>query len=157
MSPAKSKRIFSSNQADLFPGLDEPPVVLRPNAPDLTIAAEFIGAVDAAMRRAKGRQITRARIADRMNLALSGIKKPITERMVNSWMADSKEFHRMPAEYLPAFCWAVEDDSPVEVIVRSLGNAMVDAREVAAKQLGEATVEIASLKRLVADLTRRLR
>lgn len=140
----------------MFPGLNQPPVVQRPNAPDLTVAALFRGKVDAAMRQAASRQISRDRIADRMNLALPGLKKPITRRLVDSWMADSKEFHRVPAEYLPALCWALEDESPVEVIVRALGNEMVDAREVAAKQLGEAHVEIATLRRKVAALTRRL-
>lgn len=157
MSPAKPKRTFSSNQGDLFPGLDQPPVIHRPNAPDLTVAAEFLGKVDGAMRRASSsRNVSRARIADRMNLALPGLKKPITKRMVDSWMADSKEFHQLPAIYLPAFCWAVEDDSAMHVLVNVLGCEMVDAEEVAAKQIGEDTVEIAMLKRRVANLTRKL-
>jgi len=156
MSPAKRSREISSNQGDLFPGLDQPPVIHRQNAPDLTVAAEFLGAVDAAMRRAKSRGLSRARIADRMNLALPGMKKAITERMVNSWMADSKEFHKIPAEYLPAFCWAVEEDGAIDVLVRAIGNAMVDAREVATQELGEAHLEVAVQRRRIADLSRRL-
>ncbi len=157
MSPAKTKRVISSNQGDLFPGLDQPPVIHRPNAPDLTVAAAFLGMVDAAMRRAaSSRNLSRARIADRMNQALPGVKKAITERMVNSWMADSKEFHKLPAEYLPAFCWAVEDDSAMHVLVNALGCEMVDAEALAAKQIGEHTVEIAVRRRHVALLTRKL-
>jgi hypothetical protein len=157
MSPAKRPRDFSSNQGDLFPGLDQPPVIHRPNAPDLTVAAEFLGKVDGAMRRAcSSRNLSRARIADRMNLALPGLKKPITKRMVDSWMADSKEFHQLPAIYLPAFCWAVEDHSAMEVLVSALGNEMVDAEELAAKEIGQATVEIAVKRRRMAQLTKRL-
>lgn len=156
MSRVKAQRNFSTNQGDLFARMEEPPVVHRANAPDLTIAAELRGSIDAAMRRARSRGISRERIADRMNLALPGIDRPITKRQVDSWMADSKEFHRLPAEWLPAFCWAVEDESPAEVVVRALGNEMVDAREVAAKALGDAHVEIASLRRKVGELTRRL-
>jgi hypothetical protein len=156
MSRAKRQRDFSSDQGELFAQMEEPPVVHRANAPDLTIAAELRGSIDAAMRRAKARGISRDRIADRMNLALPGIDRLITKRQVDSWMADSKEFHRLPAEWLPAFCWAVEDEGAAKVIVHALGNEMVDAREVAAKALGDAHVQIAALRRKVGELTRRL-
>jgi hypothetical protein len=154
----KGASAFSGAQPDLFGVLDQPrpPVIHQANAPDLNIWALLRGAIDVAMRNAASRQISRPRIADRMNLALPGLKSPVTKRMVDSWMADSKEFHRLPAEWLAAFCWAVEDETPLQIIARTLGYELVDAQQLAAKQLGDAHVEIANLKRTVLDLTRRL-
>lgn len=156
MSRVKSQQSFSTNQGFLFPEVEPVPVIQRPNAPDLTIAANLRGRIDAAMRRAKGRGISRDRIADRMNLALPGLDRPITKRVVDSWMADSKEFHRLPAEFVPAFCWAVEDDGAAEVIVQAIGMEMIDAHQAAAKALGEAHAQIAQLRRQIGALTRRL-
>lgn len=157
MSPVKRRQVFSTNQSDLFSALAEPSVIGRPNAPDLNIGPELLGAINSALREAKGRDnFSRDRIADRMNLALPEADKAVTKRQVDSWMAVSKEFHELPARYLPALCWALETDEPLRVLARALGYDLVDARESAAKRLGEAHVEIAALRREVGALTKRL-
>lgn len=147
-SPEKSQRFSSSvGQGDLFPALADQAVIGRPNAPDLDLGPELLGAVHSALRAAKARGLSRDRIADRMNAALPDLEKPITKRQIDAWMAASKEFHDIPARYLAALCWALESEEPARVIVQALGLGLVDAREAAAKELGEAQVQIARLRR----------
>lgn len=155
-TPEKSRRAFASEQADLFPGLAEQPVIGRANAPDLDVGPELLGAVHAAMRAAKANGISRERIADRMNTALPDLDRPITKRQVDAWMAASKEFHDIPARYLAALCWALDSEAPARVIVEALGFGLVDAREAAAKELGETQIQIARLRRKSGVLTKTL-
>ena len=155
-SPEKPRRSFSSIQSDLFGGLSQPSVIGRANAPDLDLGMEILGAIHGAMRAAKQEGLSRERIADRMNAALPELEKPITKRQVDAWMAQSKEFHDLPARYLAALCWALETEEPLRVIVQALGLGLVDAREAAAKELGEAQVQIARLRRKSCVLTKTL-
>lgn len=147
---------FASDQGELFARLAEPGVIGRDNAPDLDIELELRGAINKALREARDRCLGRERVVDRMNLCLPHEARPITKRQLDSWTAQSKEHHPFPLRYLAAFCWAVGSEEPLRVLARALGFDLVDARESAAKRLGEATVEIAALKREVAALTRRL-
>lgn len=157
-SPAKPSRKFSSDQQpDLFAGLAEPAVIGRANAPDLDIGPELIGAIHEAQRQAREQlRAGRERIAERMTLALPELGREITKRQLDAWMADSKEFHELPARYLPALCWALGSEEPLRVIARALGYELVDARESALKELGESQIGIARLRRKVGALTKRL-
>ncbi len=59
----------------------------------------------------------------------------ITESMLNSWTAESKEGHRFPVEYLPAFCWATGDYELLDHIVRACGCYLIKSEEVALLEL----------------------
>ena len=157
MSLTKKARVFASDkQADLFPGLEALVGIEAPNASDLDIGPELIGALNTALRAARDRGLSRDRVVDRANLCLPELGKRVTKRQLDCWTAVSKEHHELPARYLPALCWATGNDEPLRVLARALGYDLVDAREAAAKRLGEAHVAIGGLRREVQLLTKKL-
>lgn len=54
----------------------------------------------------------------------------ITESQLNAWSAESKEGHRFPLEYLPAFCYATSDYTLADLIVRGCGCKLIKSEEV---------------------------
>lgn len=135
------------NQGDLLAALDQPAVIDSPNAADLDIGPELLGAMNTAIREARSRGLSRERIVDRMNLALPERAKAVTLRQLNAWTATSAEFHEIPARYMPAFCWATSSDAPLRVIANVLGLDLADRREAAAQRLGDNLVAEVRLKR----------
>lgn len=152
----KPVRDFSTIQGELFAALAAPAVMGSSNAPDLDIGPELMGAVNTALREARASNFSRERVTDRLNLALASGDKAISKRQLDAWTAQSKEFHELPARYLPALCWATGSDAPLRVLAQSLGFELVDAREQAAKRLGEVQLEIARLKREGGAITKTL-
>lgn len=150
----KPREIYGE-QGHLFEFLAEPAVIGRKNAPALDIGPELLGALNQSIREAREQGWSRDHIADRMTLALGG-EITVNVRQLNSWTAASREQHRFPLEYLAAFCWATSSTHPLEVVMRALGLELVDAREAAAKRLGEMQIEQARLRRESAALTKRL-
>ncbi|HEC12304.1 MAG TPA: hypothetical protein ENI80_03500 [Acidiferrobacteraceae bacterium] len=142
----KEDKKFSGNQPDLFQQLEGRQAALYDdNAPDLDIEFEFIGAVKYAIREAKKHGVSRDRIVDRMNQCLP-TDKHITKRQLDSWTANSKEYHKFPAEYLPAFVWAVRGViSAIEVLTRALGLHVIDETEYLATELGKTVTRKAAL------------
>ncbi len=63
----------------------------------------------------------------------------ITESMLNAWTAESKEGHRFPLEFLPAFCRATGDYTLIEKVVRACGCYLIQSEEVAHLELGRIT------------------
>lgn len=55
----------------------------------------------------------RFEVAGRMSHLL-GVE--ITKSQIDSWTAESKEGHRIPAEYLPAFCAAIGCNEPLQIL-----------------------------------------
>ena len=155
-SPAGAARDFSTVQGDFFQQLESLAVLTRKNAPPLDIGPELLGAINTALREARARGLSRDRIVDRMNACLPERERPVTKRQLDSWTAVCKEFHPFPVDCLAAFCWATGSDEPLRVLARALGFDLVDAREQAAKELGEAQVAIARLRRKSGELTKRL-
>lgn len=45
----------------------------------------------------------------------------VTRFQIDSWTASAKHGHRFPAEYLPAFCVAIQNHRPIEFIARKAG------------------------------------
>lgn len=155
-SPEIPQRNFSTIQGDLFGRLAEPSRLHADNGGDLDIGAELMGAVHRALRESRDHGLSRERIADRMNLALPHLKRPISKRQLDAWTAASKEHHELPSRYIAAFCWATGSEEPLRVTARALGFDLVDAREAAALELGEAQVQIARLRRKSGALTKTL-
>lgn len=144
----------SDPQIDLFGLLTQPAVIDAPNAPALDLGPELIGALNQSIREA--RQLhnwSRDNIVDRMALCLG---QKVTKRQLDSWTAASREEHRFPLEFLAAFCWATNSTHALAVVARAIGFDLVDARDLAAKHLGEMQVKRAQLARESAALTKRL-
>jgi hypothetical protein len=91
----------------------------------LTVAAEeFNGApesdfdLDRRFRESisqalKNSPLSRYQIAARMSELVG---QDITKTMLDSWTAESKENHRFPAIYVPAFCEAAGDTGPLMLL-----------------------------------------
>jgi len=62
--------------------------------------------------------LSRYQVAARMS-ELTG--RDITKTMLDSWTAESKEMHRCPAIWLPAFCEAVGSSEPIAFLGRPIG------------------------------------
>lgn len=153
-SPDKHRRDLSNlGQGELFELLSEPAVIGSKNAPALDLGPELIGALNQSIREARAQGLSRDHIADRMALCLG---QPVTVRQLNAWTATSREQHRFPLEFLAAFCWASSSTHPLEVILHALGFDLVDAREAAAKRLGEMQIEQARLRRESGALMKKL-
>ena len=62
--------------------------------------------------------LSRYQVAARMSELLG---QDITKTMLDSWTAESKEQHRFPAVFLPAFCEAVGSTAPLRVLGQPVG------------------------------------
>jgi hypothetical protein len=62
--------------------------------------------------------LSRDIIAGRMS-ELTG--QQITRVMLDSWTSSAKQKHRFPAEFLPAFCIAVENNAPINFLAGKCG------------------------------------
>jgi hypothetical protein len=60
----------------------------------------------------------------------------ITESMLNSYTAESKEGYRMPAEYMPIFCKITQDYAALEILVAAAGGRLVKSEEIYFLELG---------------------
>ena len=108
------------NQESLFAILDE---VVLPEPTDLNMSRKVKETLSAVL---KSTPCKRWEIAGRMGEYM-GIE--ITESQLNSWSAESKEGHRFPLEYLPAFCYATSDYTLAEVIVKGCDCRLIKSEE----------------------------
>ncbi|MDY7032379.1 MAG: hypothetical protein SVY10_10805 [Thermodesulfobacteriota bacterium] len=83
-----------------------------PRAGGLNIDMEFRELVSSCLKRC---QYSRYHVAARMS-ELAGYE--ITKAMLDSWTAESKELHRFPAIFLPAFCEAIGDWEIIQFLAR---------------------------------------
>lgn len=95
----------------------------------LNMGAQIKNALTAAL---KGAGLKRWEIAGRMS---DYISTEITESMLNSWTADSKEGHRFPLEYIAAFCWATGDYTVIKMVAQGCGCHLTMGREVVLLQM----------------------
>jgi hypothetical protein len=73
----------------------------------------------------KQSRYSRPQIADRMTDYLaarltSAGWSPVTVSKMNDWTSESKERHRIPLEYLPAFCFAIENRHASRVLLSGI-------------------------------------
>jgi len=142
---AKTQKCFTPNQGDFFQQLDSSPFF--DNAHDLDIGPELSGALNTAIRQARKMGRGRDHIVERMNQCLPDNDKPITLRQLNAWTAKSKEYHEIPARYIPAFCWSTESVLPLLALCHAMGLDTVDQRDQMVMQLGRNIIETAQLTR----------
>ena len=81
----------------------------------------------------KNSGLKRYAIAGQMSELLS---VEITESMLNSYTAESKECHRMPAEYIPTFCKLTKDYTVLEILVAAAGGRMTKTKELYYLEMG---------------------
>ncbi|WP_425058401.1 hypothetical protein SCACP_30510 [Sporomusa carbonis] len=82
---------------------------------------------EALSQALKNAPCKRWEVAGRMS-EYTGVE--ITESMLNAWTAESKESHRFPMEYGPAFCWATGDYTIAELFSKACGGSFIKSEEV---------------------------
>ena len=117
---AITKRSFTeeSSQLSLFDILKAEHEERRaePGAGELNIHDRMRAALSLALKTALPK--SRYQVAGDMSHLL-GLE--ITFHMVNAWVAESKDGHRIAAEYIPAFCKATGDTGPLRLLADTLG------------------------------------
>ncbi len=63
-------------------------------------------------------ELSRWEIAGKMSHLL-GVE--VSKYQIDAWTAESKEGHRLPAEYLPAFCRVTGDNRPLRMMAETAG------------------------------------
>lgn len=100
------------------------------------IDQKFRASVSEALKRCP---LSRYQVAARMS-ELTGTD--ITKSMLDSWTAESKEGHRFPAVFLPAFCQAVGNTEPLTIIGLTAGVFVMPGAEALRAEIQRLEEEI---------------
>ncbi len=113
---AKLKAKIDIHQASLFDIIKnfQEDNASRP-AGSFDIDRQFREAISQALKNCP---LSRWQVAARMS-ELTGCE--ISKAMLDSWTAESKEAHRFPAIFLPAFCEAVGCSDPLRILGKMVG------------------------------------
>ncbi|MDR1397204.1 MAG: hypothetical protein LBJ14_05680 [Desulfarculales bacterium] len=57
------------------------------------------------------------------------ISSEVSKSMLDAYTAESKEYHRFPAEYIPAFCKVTNCFLPLEIMAKNVGMFVVPGAE----------------------------
>lgn len=131
------------NQPTLFDfglGLSVDEVATQPGS--FNISSQIRAELSEGLRRSG---FSRFEVAARMSEL---IDTEITKSQLDSWTAESKEYHRFPAEYLPAFCYVTGHKEPLRLIAKLVQCHLLESKEALLAEIGR----IDQAKR---DLTRR--
>jgi hypothetical protein len=82
---------------------------------------------------------SRYQVAARMSELVG---QDITKTMLDSWTAESKELHRFPAIYLPAFCEAVGSTEPIRILGQAIGAFVLPGPEALRAEIRKLDEEI---------------
>ena len=141
-------------QASLFDMIEEidPHKFAEPNFQIETkpLSSRIKEAISEAM---KNSGLKRYAIAGQMSELLA---VEITESMLNSYTAESKECHRMPAEYIPTFCKLTKDYTVLEILVAAAGGRMAKSEEIYYMEMGRLQQAEKSIQQKRAQIQREL-
>lgn len=114
---AKLKQRIDINQASLFDILKNYKEASTGSAAagSFDIDRQLRAAISEALKHSP---LSRWQVAARMS-ELTG--NEITKAMLDSWTAESKEDHRFPAIFLPAFCEATGCSEPLRLLGKLVG------------------------------------
>jgi hypothetical protein len=132
MSTGK-KRIGRPSNEQLALPLFESLAAEDPGSAD--ISTRLRAAITAAIKRCP---LSRWQIAGRMSELLD---RETTKAQLDSWTAGSKDGWRFPAEYLVAFCRAVDDYAVLQLIAAACGHTVVHNRDHVRLELGRVLAE----------------
>jgi hypothetical protein len=80
----------------------------------------------------------RAQVAEEMSVLVG---REITERMLDSWCAETKELHRFPLAFAAAFCQVTNNFDLIDLIVRKAGVRIMRADQAPLLDLAETLIE----------------
>lgn len=118
MAKVRKKIDTNSAQMNLFDLLTQ-----AQDAPKKELANEGAANVREPLRVAlcaaiKQCPLSRWEIAGKMSHLLG---QEISKFSLDAWTAESKDGHRLPAEYLPAFCQVTGDNGPLQILAETAG------------------------------------
>ena len=102
----------------------------------MNIDRDFREAISEALRRSP---LSRYQVAARMSELTD---TDITKTMLDSWTAESKDQHRFPAIFLPAFCEAVECNDPLQILGKLVGVYILPGPEALRAEIHKIEEEI---------------
>ena len=99
----------------------------------------------AALREALKRcPLSRWEVAGRMSLLVG---REVSKHMLDAYTAETKEAHRFPAEWLPAFCEATGSAEPLRVLAEAAGMFALPGPEALRAEVQRLREEEARIKR----------
>jgi len=129
-----------------------------PKAGSLNIDVEFRELISEELKKCP---YSRHHIAGRMS-ELTGTE--ITKSMLDSWTAESKELHRFPAIFSPAFCIAAGSPGLIDFLGRKAGVFVLPGKEALRAEIqklleerGKINQGIKKRKALLGDMERQSR
>lgn len=139
----RKKRIDNPNQLTIFDVIQNIQEEERQSRPagSFDIDNQFREAISAAL---KACPLSRYQVAAGMS-DLVGYE--ITKSMLDSWTAESKENHRFPAIFLPAFCEATGQTEPLRTLGRVVGVFVMPGPEALRAEIQRIEEEITKKKR----------
>lgn len=151
---SKSRKRIDGNQLSLLDLLEKVnPPKQSSSEGSLDVKNHFLSSIINAIKNCS---MSRWEIAGKMS-ALLGVE--ISKFQVDAWTAESKERHRFPAIYLPAFCQAVGDFTPLTILAEKAGVFVLPGREVLNAELAkricrreEETKEIKKIKAFLREM-----
>jgi len=137
--PKRKKRIDHPDQFSLLDLLHQ---LQQPSSEgSLNIQLKFRAMVSTCIKKCP---LSRWEIAGRMSMYLG---TEITKYMLDTWTAESKEHHRLPAEYLAAFCCAVDSYDLLSLIAETAGVFMLPGAEALRSEIQKIEEQIKALQR----------
>ena len=138
MSKPRKKIDGQYSLFELIRRLEQP---TDPSPGDLNIQYQLQGVITQCVKRCP---FSRWQIAARMSELLN---QDISKYMLDTWTAESKEYHRFPAEYLPAFCQAVGSVEPLKILAEKAGVFVLQGPEALRSEIRKLEEEIKRLQK----------
>ena len=125
-----------SNQLSLFDNVVSTyyETIVRPNkvqAGSINIGSQLRNLLLEGLKQC---QLSRWEVAAKMSELLD---VEITKSQLDSWTAESKEGHRFPAEYLPAFCRVTGYLEPLRIMAELVDCYLLESKEALLADLGK--------------------
>lgn len=117
-----------------------------PGPGGLNIQYQLQGIITQCIKRCP---LSRWQIAGKMSELLN---QEISKYMLDTWTAESKEYHRFPAEYLPAFCAVTGSFEPLRLLAEKANVFVVPGPEALRGEIERYRQEI---KRLQKEMRKR--
>ena len=122
-------KLDTRHQISLFEMIQQHAKSKDPREGTLNISSKFKSILSKCVSQCK---YSAPQIACRMTeyLDTGEVDSPIiTHHVVYSWCAQSKEGYRIPAEYVPAFCYAVESFEPIEFLAAQTDRYLMPSKD----------------------------
>ena len=126
---------------DLIKRLSQDQAPANQGQGSLNIQVQLQGTITECIKRCP---LSRWEIAGRMSTLLN---HDISKYMLDTWTAESKEYHRFPAEYLPAFCHAVGSHEPLRLLAEKAGAFILPGPDALRSEIQKIEQEIKDLQK----------